>query len=224
VPFHAEIRRSLRSARVFNLGEAELRPLLESWLRGGVVELGGQRWEVRDSALSVLEGPMLEPADLAHGQGWHHATRSGRDVTRTVLEEAARASATAPGAAPVVAVLAETARARPLAAAALAELGVTAVPWSAARERLLRGVGPHDDLAAALLVVDPRAEPAWLLEAGLAVGALGPRVVIARLAAPDADPAAPELHVIDVGTDAGDPDAAAPLARRLREALAEPPR
>jgi hypothetical protein len=49
-------------------------------------------------------------------------------------------------------------------------------------------------------------------------------VAIARLAAPDADPAAPELHVIDVGTDAGDPDAAAPLARRLREALAEPPR
>jgi hypothetical protein len=211
VPFHVEIRRSLRRARVFNLDEAQLRwRVLEPWARGGPVELGDQEWDLRDSALTVLEGPILEPPDLAHGQGWHRALRSAREVTQDVLR------ARAPTAA--VAVLAETPAARRLTTAALAQLGLDATDWAAVRARLLAGRPAGDHIAAALIVVDGHAPAAaWLLDAGLAVGALGPRAIVACA---DGDPSAPELRELGaLALDLGRDDAPYTLAERARAAL-----
>ena len=77
--FHLEIRRGLHHARAFNLEHPEVRrAVLEPWLRGVAVTLGQRDWDPRACRLTVLEGPPLAPADLAHGQGWHNAGRSAR--------------------------------------------------------------------------------------------------------------------------------------------------
>ncbi len=100
MPYHVEISSSLRHARAFNLGEAELRrAIVEPWLAGRPVELGDRRWEPAKSALKILEGPALEPPELAYGQGWSNAGRSAENVTRSVL------AATTPQAAPAAFVL-----------------------------------------------------------------------------------------------------------------------
>jgi hypothetical protein len=123
MPFHVEIRRSYNHARVFNVGEEELRrTVLEPWSRGGVVELGDREWDPRDCGLVVLEGPALAASDLALGQGWHRAERSARDVTARVLAELRSEPAT-------VAVLAATPAGRRLAAALLERLGLRPVDW-----------------------------------------------------------------------------------------------
>ena len=84
--FHVEIRRGLHHARAFNLEHDELqRTVLEPWLRGVAVTVGQRQWDPGACRLTVLEGPRLAPADLAHGQGWHNAGRSARDVTAAVL-------------------------------------------------------------------------------------------------------------------------------------------
>jgi hypothetical protein len=216
VPFHVETRRSLQRARVFNLDADELRwRVLEPWAHGSPIELGGQEWDPRDSTLTVLEGPALEPPDLAHGQGWHRALRSARDVTRDALR------ATTPAVA--VAVLADTPAARRVATAALAELGLEATDWAAVRARLLAGEPAGDHVAAALLIVDGQPPaPSWVLDAGLAVGALGRRAIVARLGG---QPPPPELGALGVlALDAEADDAAHALAERARAALSPTPR
>jgi hypothetical protein len=213
VPFHVEIRRSLHRARVFNLDAGELRErVLGPWARAGPVALGDQEWDPRDSTLTVLEGPALEPPDLAHGQGWHRALRSARDVTEDVLRASAPAAA--------VAVLTATPAAQQVAMAALAELGVEAADWSLVRSRLLAGEPAGERIAAALLIVDGHAPAAaWLLDGGLAVGAFGASAIVA--CAPGAPAAAQlrELGLAVVDVEGGDDDAARALAERVRVAL-----
>lgn len=86
MPFHVEVRRSVHRAWAFNLdGETLRRTVLEPWARGAVLRLGDRDWEPSKSSLRVLEGERLHPADLAHGQGWNHASRDGRDVARELL-------------------------------------------------------------------------------------------------------------------------------------------
>src|SRR4051794_4522343 len=84
--YHVEVgRSSFHRARAFNLDDAQLRALVEPWARGQTVELGEREWDPRENDLTVIEGPTLDPADLAHGQGWNRATKTGRDVTARVL-------------------------------------------------------------------------------------------------------------------------------------------
>jgi hypothetical protein len=203
VAFHVEITRSIHRARVFNLDEDALRrDVVEPWRRGEPLVVGDREWDRATSELTILEGPRLQPADLAHGQGWHHATRTARAVTADVLRAAARTR---------VAVLARGEEAERLATAALGELGAQAVAWSAARAAIAAGEAPGVD--AALLLVDETS----VLDAGLAVGALGRRAVVACVGVPRA-----ELAGLDVV--ATEPGGAAALASRVRERLAEPAR
>jgi hypothetical protein len=89
VPFHVEISGGLNHARAFNLNLDELRKqVLEPWLTGRSLELGERKWDPRESALRILEGPHLDPPDLSFGQGWSNAERSSEDVTRRTLEQA----------------------------------------------------------------------------------------------------------------------------------------
>jgi hypothetical protein len=209
VPFHVEIRRSMHRARVFNLDTGELRGrVLDPWARGGPVALGDQEWDPRDCTLTVLEGPLLEPPDLAHGQGWHRAVRSARDVTQDVLRASAPAAA--------VAVLATAPEAVRMAGAALDLLGVDAADWAAVRSRLLAGEPAGAGIVGALIVLDGPAD-AWLLDVGLAVGALGARAVV--VCAAEGPPATQlrELGLAALQVDGHD-DAAA-LAERVRAAL-----
>lgn len=119
--YHVQIGRGFRVARELNLGEAELRArVLAPWSRGAAVRLGDREWEPARCELRVLEGPELAPADLAMGQGWQRAERSGRDVTAELLA----AAAPPPDA---VALLAQTPAAAASAGAALARLGVPAL-------------------------------------------------------------------------------------------------
>ena len=97
--YHVEIRRSLRRAWAFNLDDERVRRgVIEPWLAGRTLRLGDRDWLPRDSALRIVEGPDLPPQRLAFGQGWNAAERSGADVTRRLLGEAANARGAAEGA------------------------------------------------------------------------------------------------------------------------------
>jgi hypothetical protein len=214
VPFHVEIRRSYRHARVFNVAEEELgRTVLDPWRHGRLVELGDQEWEPRECTLTVLEGPELAPPDLAMGQGWHNAQRSARDVTGRMLDQAASA-----GEAGAVAVLADTPAAARVAATLLERLGLRPVEWTQARPRLradadAAGVG----FGAALLVLErPDPAGAWLFEAGLAIGALGHRAIVVVLGAAPAPAQLEGLGAIALDLDRA--DSLQELAERLRAA------
>ena len=92
MPFHVEIRRSVRRAWAFNLDGDQVRhAVIEPWLAGRTLRLGDRDWLPRDSALRIVEGPELPPQDLAFGRGWGAAERAGEDVTRGLLGEAASA-------------------------------------------------------------------------------------------------------------------------------------
>src|SRR5436190_659448 len=91
VAYHVEVRRSFRRAWAFNLSAEKLRrSVVAPWVAGRSLELGDRRWEPRESELRVLEGPELSPPELAFGQGWNSAERSGRNVTRRILAELSR--------------------------------------------------------------------------------------------------------------------------------------
>jgi hypothetical protein len=146
VPFHVEVSSSHQHARVFNLGEDELRQMLRLWIAGQTFEFGEQEWEPRESRLTVLEGKTLQGPDLAFGQGWSNASRSAEDVTRRMVEaEEIRVPL-----APVVAVEGDSVEG---AAAAMAS-GGSPVPldWSQARARI---DGRDPAVAAVILVLRP---------------------------------------------------------------------
>ena len=174
--FHVEISRGFRhNARAFNLDEARLHStILEPWVQGHVIELGDREWEPKDCKLKILEGPELADTDMAMGRGWSNAERSSENVTRRLVDSAA---APAPLA---VAVLAETSTGETQLLGMLGRLGVGTATWSDLRARIL---GPGVALGdAAVLAVESDDPPAaWLFDAGLARGALGPRAVIAQL-------------------------------------------
>jgi hypothetical protein len=218
VPFHVEIRRSLRRARAFNLSEEKLRnTVIEPWRRGGPVELGDQQWDPRESALTILEGPELSQPELALGRGWNRAERTAEDVTNRLLRDAAAEAVQ-------VAVLSETSAGQEIALRLLKQIEVRTADWAAVRARILAaatvvprtsGQSPRDLFA--LLVIERGAPTgAWLFEAGLALGALGGRALVAQLGD---EPLPEELH--NLGVIRLDPDQPASLhalAERLRAA------
>lgn len=95
-------------ARAFNLSAEQLHGrIVERWVRDQIVELDERRWAPERSKLKIYEAPELDPGALGLDRGWANVTRTGEDVTDTVLS-AARAGlseekATAP--APAVAEL-----------------------------------------------------------------------------------------------------------------------
>jgi hypothetical protein len=194
VAYHVELRRSLRRAWLFNLDAEALREqVLNPWSSGAGVEVADRRWDVQESTIRVLEGPHLAAADLAHGQGWNRAEHVSRDVTQEVL---------AAGAATVVS---PTRAGHELGVGLLRELGVAAVDWGEVRASLLAG-GPHPGADAALVMAAAEPGP-WLFDAGLALGAFGPRAVVVA-----ADAGAP-AQLAGVAVLPADANA---LAERLR--------
>jgi hypothetical protein len=177
MPFHVEISRGFRHARVFNLDEGSLRSqVLEPWVHGRMIMLGDKDWEPRDCKLVILEGPELGDTDLAMGRGWSNAERSAENVTRRLVDEAL-----APAAAPVVAVIAESDSGEDSIVGMLELAGLETAPWSEVRGRIL---GPGDGgpgYAAVLAFETPTPPGSWLFDAGLARGALGSRAVVAQV-------------------------------------------
>jgi hypothetical protein len=218
MPFHVQMRRSYRRAWAFNLDEQRLRrAFVEPWRRGKLVQLGDQEWDPRESTITILEGPELKPADLAHGRGWQNAERSARDVTTAAVG--------APGMERLaVAVLAETAATERRLAELLAELGIRTIDWGAVRARLLAAAAvvaePPGDVigSVAVVVATERADPArsWLYEVGLALGALGGRAIVVRLGEHDLPPELGDLGVIRLQPE--QPASLEALAERLQQA------
>ena len=198
--FHVEVGRSFRRARAFNLDEAQLRAtVLEPWSRGELVELGEREWDPRDADLTVIEGPHLDTADLAHGQGWHRATKTGSDVTSELLAAPSQAVA-------VVAADDATAAVRSL----IEELGYVPVEWPQLRARLV-GSGTAE-VSAAVVVLGS----ATIFDAGLALGAFGKRAIAVLLRD---EPLPAEL----AGVPVIQLDDGAPAKQALAERLAGPP-
>lgn len=214
MPFHVEVRRSYRRAWAFNLDEQKLRGgLIEPWRSGLKITLGGQEWDPRDCTLKVLEGPALEAPDLGHGRGWSNAERSARDVTRDVLGAGA----------PSVAVLAESEQGERQVKDVLAGLGIQTVEWDDVRARVLAaatviGERPADALRSVAVVVVPEPAPgaSWLFEAGLALGALGGRAIVAQVGDSPPPEAFRELAVVRLDNER--PASLHALAERIRQA------
>jgi hypothetical protein len=152
ISFHLEVRRGLARARLFNLGPAELDGLLIPWSRGETVEIGEREWDPADTKLTVLEGPRLDPADLAMGQGWNNASKLSRDVSGERLARA-HASRRVGGAIVVVAQGDEERRA---VESVLEQLGLSAAEWGAVRASLLeQGTQRPDGTATVVTLDDP---------------------------------------------------------------------
>jgi hypothetical protein len=209
--YHVEVRQSIRRARVFNLDEDELRrTVLDPWVRGAELTLGDQPFLPREALLRVLEGPELATVDLAHGQGWNRAERSAQDVTASVLAVAGRLTAAA--------VLAPTTAAWEAAAAELARLDVEALDWAPLRQRVMSWAGGEPptgeaDAGAVVLVCVPEPPQWWLVDAGLALGAYGPKAVPIQIDPGPAPVALRDAEVVRLGV--GGVGLAA-LAKRLR--------
>jgi hypothetical protein len=151
VPFHVEISSTLRHARAFNLGEAELRQaIVEPWLAGRPVELGEREWEPAKSTLKILEGAALEPPELSFGQGWANAERSAENVTRRVLGAAA-------GRGDPTALVVESDSPEETVAQMTADRDARRVGWREARDRV---DGRDPEVAAVILVTRRLEQPA----------------------------------------------------------------
>jgi len=87
--FHVELRRFPNVARAFNLSRAELeRRILAPWAGGRPVALDDRSFSPDRSRLTIYEGPLLDSGEIGLGRGWANATRVGREVTASVLEDA----------------------------------------------------------------------------------------------------------------------------------------
>lgn len=151
MPFHIEVGSPLHHARVFNVGEDELRQILGLWVSGRTFELGEQEWDPGESKLTILEGRTLSGPDLSFGQGWSNALRSAEDVTQRVM-------ASAETSLPLSAVYTVEADSLDSAVAAIgADNGPTPIEWPEARARI---DGRDPSVAAVILVVrPPEADP-----------------------------------------------------------------
>jgi hypothetical protein len=87
--FHVELRQFPHQARAFNLTREELDArILRPWCSGIPVDLQDRRWTSEKAKLTILEGAELRPDEIGLGRGWSNATRSSREVTTELLEEA----------------------------------------------------------------------------------------------------------------------------------------
>src|SRR2546423_7487221 len=168
--FHREVSRSLNRARLFNLDEAGLSGVLAPWAQGQPVEIGEREWDPDESELTVLDGPVLEPPDLAMGQGWNNAAKVSRDVSREVLERA-RADASQPYG---VAVMADEHETHSAIESVLHGLGLRAIDWSTARAGILDSqAGEYAAGAVAAVVPGRGATTPPAFHVGGGVGGLG---------------------------------------------------
>jgi hypothetical protein len=209
--FHVEISKGFRHARAFNLAEEGLREtVLDPWVRGRVIVLGDKEWEPRECKLVVLEGPELADTDLAMGRGWSNAEKSAENVTRRLVEEAR-----APAITPLVAVLAESEAGAEALEWMLERLQIEGTSWHDVRALILGDRSQREErpYAAVLAFETPTPPGAWLFDAGLARGALGPRAVVAQIG----DTGIPvELSGVEViRIDPGDEASGRALASRL---------
>ena len=187
MPYHVELRGPLQRACLFNLEPGELwGRVLAAWAAGAEFDVSGRLWDPRQSVLRVLEGPRLDGAELAHGQGWDRAERVSRDVTGELLRAPA-------------AVVSATREGHELGVRLLAGAGLAAVDWGPVREALL--AGREASVSAALVMVTAGAGP-WLLDAGLALGALPGRAHLVA-AAPGAPARLGGVEVLPPETVAG---------------------
>ncbi len=176
--FHVEIKDGFHRAREFNLDAGKLRAtILEPWVRGRVIELGDHDWEPRSSSLQILEGPELVNVDLSMGRGWSTAEKTGENVTRRLVDEAATPSK------PIVAILAEDETARVQVAGMLERLDLETTPWAELRALILSPPAERSGPGYAAVLATGRGDPtaSWLFDSGLARGALGQRAVVAQL-------------------------------------------
>jgi hypothetical protein len=202
MPFHVEISRGYRHARVFNMDEEDVRAkVLDPWVRGRVIVLGDKEWEPRDCKLVILEGPELPDTDLAMGRGWSNAERSAENVTRRLVDEAL-----SPAQAPLVCVLAETPSGEEAIAGMLERLELETAPWSEVRGWLLgdRSQPGEGGYAAVLAFETPTPPGSWLFNVGLARGGLGPRAVVAQMGDTGIPVELTGVDVIRVDPDAED--------------------
>lgn len=86
--FHIELRETPHRLHRFNLTDAELVRLLQSWVRGEQLELGERVWSPKVAEILVLEGREIPVGRLTMGRGWSVAQREGTDVTERVLGDA----------------------------------------------------------------------------------------------------------------------------------------
>jgi hypothetical protein len=143
MPFHVEISGSMQHARVFNLNKEDLMAkVVGPWLGGRPIEMGDREWLPSESGLRILDGPQMEPQDLAFGQGWSNALRASGDATREVLESA-------PPPRSPQAILLEAEDAETGVAELLAGNAGREIPWSEARQRL---DGRDPEIATVILV------------------------------------------------------------------------
>jgi hypothetical protein len=146
VPFHIEVGSPLHHARVFNVGEDELRQILGLWVSGQTFELGEQEWDPGESKLTILEGRTLSGPDLSFGQGWSNALRSSEDVTQRVMVSAETSL-------PLPAVYTVEADSLDGAVAEMTAGGTpAAIEWPDARARI---DGRDPSVAAVILVIRP---------------------------------------------------------------------
>jgi hypothetical protein len=177
--FHIQIESGQHEARVFNLEPGTVRDeIVAPWLAGRTVGLADRLWEPAHSTMTIIEGPVLPPHDLAHGQGWNNARRSGRDVTEAALRTV-RESLAARG----VAVLAAEPQDDAYVRAACERIGAIVVPWLDVRAALLDGGRVDSIVVLAVGDVAPTAD-GWF-DAGLARGALGAATVVVHTGAGD---------------------------------------
>jgi hypothetical protein len=98
--FHVELRRFPNVARLFNLGDAELRArILLPWVQETPIELDDRRWVADEKTrLTIYEGPEIPTEQRGLGRGWANAQRDGEDVTAKLLGAVRDAAPAAAGA------------------------------------------------------------------------------------------------------------------------------
>ncbi len=99
--YHVELRQFPHNMSRFNLTEAELRTIVEPWVRERMVEFGERKWNPQQAKITIFDGPRLPLEQLTMGRGWRAAERQSENVTDAVLAAARDAlTAAARGTAP----------------------------------------------------------------------------------------------------------------------------
>ncbi|MEA2314904.1 MAG: hypothetical protein QOI03_1596 [Solirubrobacteraceae bacterium] len=91
--YHLELRQFPHNLCRFNLTDAQLRVVVEPWVREQVIEMGERKWSPQQAKITIIEGSQLAMAELSMGRGWRAAQRRGEDVTERVLAAARVAAA-----------------------------------------------------------------------------------------------------------------------------------
>jgi hypothetical protein len=123
--YHLELRQFPHNFNHFNLGEREMRAVVDPWVRNEPIELGERKWSPHQAKLKILEGPRLPLEELSLGRGWRTAERESQDVTERIFAQARQAIA-APSSAPAAAP-------SPASAPSATPVPASAAPTSAAQ-------------------------------------------------------------------------------------------